>query len=198
MSCNSGNRYAERFSAEKILLFTVLFFCLITTFLIFCVQNTNAREIKPGEYRVKAAFLYNFLKFIEWPANNDPGLTVCILGEDPFGNDIDALLNETVSNRKLSVSYVSDYEVLKKCNLVFISHSEADYLAEIIKTAREYRIVTVGDTEGFADQGVMLNFYLQENKVRFEINKDAADRSGIRISSKLLNLAKIVSHNQKR
>jgi hypothetical protein len=198
MRSNTVTGYPGRVSSRKIFLHSVLLFCLITGLFMFCVSDTNAYEIKPGEYRVKALFLYNFLKFIEWPANNNPALRICILGEDPFENDIDLILNETVNNRKLSVSYIADYRELKKCNLIFISHSEEDRLAEIIKATKEYHIVTIGDTEGFAERGVMINFYLQENKVRFEINKDAADRSGIRMSSKLLNLAKIVGNDKKR
>jgi hypothetical protein len=199
MSGKSVTGYAGRGLQGKIVSPVVRISFLIAIFFVFCVSDTYAHEIRPGEYRVKAVFLYNFLQFIEWPANNNPGLTICILGDDPFGNDIDGILNETVNKRKLSVKYIpSDYSELKKCNLVFISHSEKDHLSEILQETREYPIVTISDTVGFAERGVMINFYLQENKIRFEINKDTASRSGIRISSKLLNLAKIVGNGQKR
>ncbi|MCG2722708.1 MAG: YfiR family protein [Thermodesulfovibrionales bacterium] len=189
---------AKYFSRRKIALPVVLFSYLMSGFFQFCTFNANAHEVKPGEYRVKAAFIYNFLKFIEWPAANNPSLKICVIGEDHFGNDIREMLSGTVNNRKLSVKNISDYGELKKCNLVFINHSEEDHLAELVNIAREYHIVTIGDTDGFAQQGVMINFYLQENKIRFEINNDAARRSGIRISSKLLNLAKIVGNDRKR
>jgi hypothetical protein len=158
--------------------------------------NTYAQQPKIGEYEVKAAFLYNFTKFVEWPteATTDAGATfnLCVLGEDPFGKAFDSIQGEKIVNKKLVINRFKELHALEKCRILYISESEEERLTQILKSLKGLHILTVSDSEGFAQHGVIINFYMEGNRVRFEINVDAARRSGLKISSKLLNLAKIV------
>ncbi|HEY0554706.1 MAG TPA: YfiR family protein [Thermoanaerobaculia bacterium] len=150
-----------------------------------------------AEYDVKAAFLYNFTKFVDWPPAAFPdanSLKVCVLGDDPFGRSLHSVAGEQVGNRKLKVVQVDSLAKQAGCQVLFISRSERDRLRQILAMVKDSPVLTVGDTKGYADQGVIINFTLEGSKVRFEINPEAADRGGLRISSKLLQLAlRIVS-----
>lgn len=151
-----------------------------------------------SEYDVKAAFLYNFTKFVDWPpaAFPDPAsLKVCVLGDDPFGRSLQSVAGEQVANHKLTVVRTDSLSRPAGCQVLFISHSERERLPQILAAVRDSPVLTVGDTKGFVDQGVIINFTLEGSKVRFEINTEAADRAGIKISSKLLQLAKRVVPN---
>jgi hypothetical protein len=145
-----------------------------------------------AEYDVKAAFLYNFTKFVDWPATAFPdagSLKICVLGDDPFGRSLQSVAGEQVGNRKLIVVRTDSLSKPGGCQVLFISRSERDRLPQILAMVRESPVLTVGDTHGYIDQGVIINFTLEGSKVRFEINTEAADRAGVRISSKLLQLA---------
>jgi hypothetical protein len=147
-------------------------------------------------YKVKAAFLYNFTKFVEWPANafkdaGDP-VTLCILGSDPFGDALDSIKDKTVGGRKFAVRKSLNPESLKGCHIIFVSESERENLPAILIAVRNQHALTVGDMPGFAESGGVINLFIFENKIRFEINVDAAQRTGLTISSQLLKLARIV------
>ncbi len=148
-----------------------------------------------SEYDVKAAFLYNFTKFVDWPlaAFPDPNsLKICVLGADPFGGSLQAVAGEQVANHKLTVVRTESLAKPTGCQILFISRSERDRLPQILAAVKGSPVLTVGDTKGFVDEGVIINFTLEGTKVRFEINTESADRAGIKISSKLLQLAKRV------
>lgn len=149
----------------------------------------------PLEYELKAAFLYNFVKFVEWPADAFAGtrspLTICVYGEDPFGASLDgAVRGETVGERSLLVQRPQALDRLRDCHVLFVSRSERPRMREILSRLERAPVLTVGDSDGFLREGGMINFVLEENKIRFLINQEAAERSGLRISSKLLRLAK--------
>ncbi len=149
----------------------------------------------PTEYQVKAAFLYNFGKFVEWPPGALPAdsFAICVLGEDPFGPELDRLIEgKSVHGKKLGAHRLGRAEEAGKCQVLFVSASENGRLAHILASVRGRSVLTVGDTEGFAHRGGIINFRLVENKVRFEINLDAAERAGLTVSSQLLKLAKII------
>jgi hypothetical protein len=150
-----------------------------------------------SEYQVKAAFLYNFVKFVEWPSEarqgvDDP-ITICVFGEDPFGSLLDdAITNKTVNGHKLAARRVKAGQNARDCQVVFISASEKSRVPSILESLKGASVLTVGDTPGFAELGGVINFTMEESRVRFEVNVDAAERAGLKISSKLLNLATIV------
>ena len=148
-------------------------------------------EEPPLEYEVKAAFIYNFAKFVEWPAESSE-ITLCILGKNPFGTATNMLNGKSFDNKGFQVMPVSS--LVPQCNIVFISASEQENLGRILGSIRTQSILTVGDTPEFARKGVMINFYLDENgRVRFEINMEPVNHAGLKISSKLIQLGKMVN-----
>jgi hypothetical protein len=149
------------------------------------------------EYQVKAAFLYNFAKFIEWPPHDfkdaaDP-IAVCIAGETPIYGPLDSAVNgKTAGNRSFVVRKVSDAEHATGCHILFIGSSERKRIPAFLAGVRQWGILTVGETPEFIANGGVVSFKLEDGKVRFQINVEAADEEQLRISSKLLNLAEIV------
>jgi hypothetical protein len=160
------------------------------------VSNVFAVEQKPGEYQIKAAYLYNFIHFIEWPADshssNSSSVNLCILGDDPFGKDLDDIRNEIVKGKKLTVKYTGSLDKLRSCDILFIPASEKNHVSQVLKLIGNSGVLTVSDVEESARQGVIISFFVEQKKVRFAINIEAARRAGFKISAKLLRLAKIV------
>jgi hypothetical protein len=152
---------------------------------------------KAPENQVKTLFLCNFPEFVTWPTNtfssDNAPLVIGVLGEDPFGPVLDqAVKNRKVQNRNLIVKRCKDLVEIKGCHLLFVSASESRRLKEVMAVAERSAVLTVGDTAQFARRGGVINLTIQENKVRFEINPDAANRAGLRISAQLLKLGKVV------
>ena len=148
-------------------------------------------------YEVKTAFLFNFAKFIDWPASDfaspQSPFTICVLGQDPFGNMLDNTLNgKIIGDRPLAVRRLKDRAEARHCQIVFVSSSESVHLAEIFVSVQKANVLLVGEMNGFAASGGTIEFTIEENHVRFSINIDAVDRSGLKFSSKLLAVAKIV------
>ena len=150
-----------------------------------------------GEYQVKAAFLFNFARFVEWPPNASASATApvdfCVLGDDPFGDALDrAVAGKTLNDRAMVVRRGKKVQELNGCDVLFISSSEKSRLAGILGALRAVPVLTVGECEDFAAQGGEVQFTLEDNHVRFIINVDATDRAGLKVSSKLLSLAHVV------
>ena len=149
-----------------------------------------------GEYEVKAAFLYNFTKFVEWPptafADEKSPIQICVFGENPFGRSLTELTGQEVAGRKLIVVRTPEMAKLEGCQILFISRSERERVSSILSEVREAPVLTVADTEGFLDDGGVVNFILEGSKVRFAIRQEAAAPAKINISYKLMRLAKYV------
>ncbi|HKI02625.1 MAG TPA: YfiR family protein [Thermoanaerobaculia bacterium] len=159
----------------------------------WAAPGAAAAQPAASEYDVKAAFLYNFTKFVEWPDSVFPGdrsnFQVCVLGADPFGKSLQVIADEQVAGRGITLLRTPKMSDPEGCQILFICQSEKEDLTEILAELRDVPVLTVGDTSGFIDRGGIINFTLEGGKVRFEINQEAADRAGIKISSKLLRLA---------
>jgi hypothetical protein len=147
-----------------------------------------------SEYQVKAAFLFNFAKYVEWPESAFPEpadrIVLCILGENPFG----ALLEEIVKDKKvngrgLAVREIKSVSATAGCHLVFIASSERLRFDEILGGLADRPVLTVSDAESVADRGFVLGLTLKENRVRFEVNLIAARRAGLKLGSQLLKVA---------
>ena len=148
-------------------------------------------------YEVKTAFLFNFAKFIDWPprrfASPQSPFTICVLGQNPFGNILDdTLQGKIIGDRPLAVRQLRDKIEARQCQMVFISSSESAHLAEIIGSLNGANVLLVSEMNGFAALGGTIEFTIDDNHVGFTINTDAVGRSGLKFSSKLLALAKIV------
>lgn len=152
---------------------------------------------KNDEHAVKAAFLYNFTKYVKWPESafaspKDP-LVVAVVGQDPFGKKLDeALKGKTVGMHPLSVVRWKSGAEIERCHLLFVSDSDASRLPRIVEACREKPVLLVGEARGFASRGGAIGFYIQDKKVRFEINPESARRAQLEVSSQLLKLARIV------
>jgi YfiR/HmsC-like len=154
-------------------------------------------EGPPEEYQLKAAFLYNFAKFVEWPAesfeNPSEPLTVCVLGEDPFGRALDDVISgKKIEARALSVRRISDARQAKGCRVLFVSSSERRSVLSVLAGLNESGVLTVGESGSASSEGMIINFILEGGKIRFAINTAAAERGKLRFSSRLLSLAIIV------
>lgn len=156
----------------------------------------RAEPPAPSEYLIKAAFLYNFTRFIDWPAaaltEIAPSLRLCILGEDPFGEALDSIRGKSVKGKELVVERLSSPTNLRRCQVLFISGSERPRLPQVLGAVKDLHVLTVGEMAGFAQAGGVINFVTAENRIRLEINPEAARRAGLAISSKLLSLATVV------
>ena len=152
---------------------------------------TETKE--PSEYEVKAAYLYQFTKFIEWPAdasgNAGPTMSVCILGKSPFGGAISSIAGMKVRNRFVVVSGINRVEERKECDILFVCASERSRLNQILSSTASHPVLTISDIKHFASAGGMIGFVSVGEKVRFEINQQAMQRSNLRVSAKLLKLA---------
>ena len=166
--------------------------------LLLAGLNSPARAETSAEYRLKAAFLFNFAQFVKWPPRAFPQpqtpLVIGILGDDPFGSGLDEIVRgEQVNSRPLAVQRYRSLEEIKICHVLFISRSEADRAAQIVSSLKGRGVLTVGDAEGAAMRGIMIRFATENNKIRLKINLEAAKGSELTISSKLLRLADLVA-----
>jgi hypothetical protein len=153
-----------------------------------------------SEYLIKAGFIYNFAKFVEWPASTfsqpDSPIVIGILGTDPFGAIIDRIVEDKkIGGRGFIVKRLKwgkDVKELKECKIVFVSSSEKGHLDDLLQALKGLPILTVGETPGFAERGGIIRFTLEDNRVRFEVNVEAAHQADLTISSRLLTLARII------
>jgi hypothetical protein len=151
----------------------------------FCLAGEVESHL---EYQVKAAFLFNFLKFVEWPpAAAGAPWVIGVLGHDPFG----AMLDETVrgkivNGRKIEVRRYSQASDVKDCNILFIGRGDYERIGIPVQAG----MLTVGEAPGFLKAGGAINFYLEDNRVRFEIRPAAAGGAGLHVSSQLLKLGR--------
>jgi hypothetical protein len=164
---------------------------------VACFVSVFAAAQSASEYQVKAAFLFNFAKFVEWPAEAfstpDAPLQVCVLGQDPFGGDFEQMIEDkTVSGHRLEIAHPEGVPQARACQVLFIASSEKQKAREILRGLAGVSVLTVGDTSGFAKMGGVINFVLDENRVRFEINVKAAERAHLKLSARLLTVAKLI------
>ena len=160
-----------------------------------------AQQDDKAEYRVKLAFLYNFAQFIQWPpeAFHDPNspLTLCVAGPNPFeGESEQALRDRTVGGHPIELKRLRPNDDPRACHMIFVRAGEKKLAGKLLAEVKGASILTVGEAKGFEDLGGVINLTLEENKLRFEINLDAAQQTRLKISSKLLVLAKIVKVGQ--
>ncbi|MDB6025215.1 MAG: hypothetical protein JWM68_1438 [Verrucomicrobiales bacterium] len=168
---------------------------VVAAWLLFSCLQTWAQAA--SEYQLKSAFIYNFLQFVEWPQESLPAtnsvIVIGILGDDPFGTEIDrAFRDHQINGHPLSVRRYKTLDQVQICHALFVSQSERDRLPEILAKVGERGVFSVSDIEGFAARGGVLGFVHDNGKLRFEINVGAIKRARLRVSSKLLRLARIV------
>lgn len=150
-------------------------------------------------YDVEAAYLYNFGKFIQWPSTTDANsqpFSICILGQDNLGNKLDDIVaGETIQGRRIVASHVSSVEAADQCQIVFIGRSEDARLGKDLEVLGKKPVLTVSSVPGFLERGGIIQFVIQNNKVRFTVNLPAARQAGLALSSELLKVAVSVTTN---
>ena len=168
------------------------------------------------EYKIKSGFIYNFIKYIDWPEKklstekDDAPIVIGVIGDNPFGGVLEPITKKKIKNKKLVIRYFPgfkqapekysgrDIEKLRNCCVLFISSSEKKYIKNIIKLVTGCNVLTISDTDEFLETGGIINFTTEMKKVRFSINLDAAKRSEIMIPTTVLKIAKRVIHEQKK
>jgi len=175
--------------------------CLLQTILILVCGTAHAQAAQPQpidsavsrEHLIKAAFIYNFIKFVDWPAsvyNTDGGtITVAIYGEDPFGQALETIQGKSVAGRKVVVKFCRSPRELEGCEVLFIPRAEQEALPQIMSALKDGHCLTISDIDDFSQKGGMITFVIVENKVRFTINLVSAEKAKLKISSQLLKLA---------
>ena len=163
---------------------------------LFGMPSLQAQQ--PNEYQVKAAYLYNFGRFVGWPAstNADPDFVICVLGRDPFGANLDiTLAGESIGGKRVAARRIAKPQDASDCRILFVAGSEDSHLKEILDAVNRPGILTVSDIPQFAQRGGIIEFVLEGNKVRFEVNLKSAESVGLTLSSDLLKVAMAVRRN---
>jgi hypothetical protein len=164
------------------------------------VPDARGELSRLQEYEIKAAYIYNFAKYVEWPADSfaseSAPLILGILGDNPFGPHLEKIAGKSVRGRKLVIREINDYHNIVPCHLLYISTSEAKNLKEIASILAEQPVLTIADMKNFIVGDGMINLVVQKNKVRFIINPRKAKKQGLTISSLLLKLA-IIDENER-
>ena len=169
---------------------------LAVALLAFAAPPRGASADAPSEYELKAAFLYHFARFTEWPdaarAKGDE-FVIGIFGDDPFGTTLDdAVAGKTIGTQPIVVKRLLRLEDLGGSHILFVSGSEDGRLAQVLRSVAGRHVLVVGETPRFAERGAPIGFRSEGAKVRFDINPAAVDRAGLKMSSQLLKLARIV------
>ena len=172
--------------------------CFLLWLAGFAGLPTATRAQAPGEYQVKAAFIYNFGKFVEWPGEDETSpsdpFRICILGENPFGDEFSqATRGKQIKGHPIVVTPIARADQAAPCHVLFIAATERHAIQKTLEQIQTFRVLTVGESQDFAALGGIIRLELEEGRVRFEVNLTAAERARLKISSRLLGLAKAVT-----
>ena len=167
--------------------------------MIWSAQAFAGEQNVTQEYKIKAAYLYNFSLFVDWPAGaagtDNTSFVICILGQHSFGDALKSMEGKVVKQRVLKVRYISDLKNIGNCQILFVCLSEKLRLPEIIGAAIEKRgILTISDLPGFTRAGGVINLVNVGEKLRFDINMKAARQAGLSMNHQLLNMAHDISN----
>ena len=172
--------------------------CFVSALLCFLLLPTATLPDtrKPTEFEVKAAYLFNFAKFVKWPSSieseNDT-FPMCVLGSDPFGPVLDSTVaGEKIGGRTVIVRRISSASEAAKCRILFVSSAEQSRLGSIMAAVSRMPVLTVSDIDGFVDRQGVIEFVMDHDRVRFEVNLAAAEKAGLTLSSELLKVATAV------
>lgn len=166
---------------------------LLRALLIFIASLSCAQGPRPTVPQVEAAYLYNFGKFVTWPPDRTSEadqFQICVLGKDPFGSVLDSTVEgERIGGRQIAIQRITRVQQAAPCNILFVSTSEEANLHPVLDEANRLHILTVSDVKHFAQRGGVIGLSVQEERVRFEVNRKAAERSHLQLSSELLKVA---------
>jgi hypothetical protein len=160
-------------------------------------KGADAPSGGPSEYQIKAAYLYYFSTFVSWPpealSDGTGALVIGVLGDDPFGDALDKTMQgKTVNGRRLVVKRFDDVKAARESHILFISSSERNQISYVLGALADHPVLTVAEIDQFAVRGGQIGFRMEDRKVRFDINSDAAQRARLKLSSQLMKLGRIV------
>ena len=167
-------------------------------FLLICpLAPCHAQTATQHEYELKAGVLYHIIDYVEWPKDSPPdnqsSIQIGLLGQIPYPEALEVLEGKTIQGHKLVVKRLTDLSAAADCHVLFIGASEKARLSEIMAEIKNRPVLTVGEVAGFAERGGMVNLVSGQNRIVMEINREAAGRARLSISSQLLKLARVVS-----
>jgi hypothetical protein len=172
--------------------------CIAATLAVLvctCLPVMAAQTPAAGEYQVKAAFIFNFLRFVEWPPaalkQSGSTLSVCVLGDNVFETALDAYRGEVVGGRTVVIAYPRTLSEAERCHVLFVSPSERRRAYQVMKAMEGRSILTVSDIGNFTDLGGIIGFYMEQGYVRFDINLALARKADLKIGSQLLRHARV-------
>lgn len=167
-------------------------FAVVVFHLVICGQ-TFAQQFHPTESQVEAAYLYNFGKFVTWPSDRLAGaetFKICILGKDPFGVALDSIVSgESIGGKQIKVQRLAAVQQAQTCMILFLASSEENQLPAILAAARNFSLLTISDINHFAERGGDIGLIREQDRVRFEVNRTAAEEDHLALSSELLKIA---------
>ena len=167
---------------------------VLIAWVFFAATGLPAQQPKPNEYQVKAAYLYNFGRFVKWPAGiaavQGDSFAVCVLGQDPFGSTLDSTLaGEALDGKPVVIRRIARPQDAADCRILFVSSTEEHHLKEILAAIDQASVLTVSDIPGFSRRGGIIQFIAEGDRVRFEINLASAESARLVLSSELLKVA---------
>lgn len=176
-----------------------ILFPVLLAFLLVSYAASLPAQITPAKaYQIKGAFLYHFTQFVEWPAqalsSDGSPMIIGVLGEDPYGSFLDEIVKgEVINGHPLTVRRYKEVDEIRNCHILFINLNNKNEMEEALESLKGRNILTVSDAPGFIRAGGMIRFVTVNKKIQFQINPEAAKAAGLKISSKLLRLAEIVT-----
>jgi hypothetical protein len=175
---------------------------LVASMFVICPPRCKAQS-PVDEYRLKAAFLFHFAQFVEWPTEalgniSDP-FVLCTVGDDPFHGDLEETIRgKTIDERVVRIRHLSQIQEPQGCDVLFIDKDDSRSISQRMLALRKTPILTVGESDDFLQQGGMIRVFVEDHKIRFEINREAAETANLKVSSRLLLLAKTVIGGSRR
>ena len=168
----------------------------LTLLFLFTLRAPAYAQVA-SEYQVKAAFVYNFAKFVEWPAREfatpTAPIRICVWKDHSFEAELNHIANgKSIAGRPVGIIAVQDADQGRNCHILFVNSSQEKQVHHIVEVLRDTSVLTVGETRDFVDEGGIIGFTMQDDRVQFQVNHRAANQAGLRISSRLLSLAKRV------
>lgn len=172
-------------------------FAITTLVLLVPLTHGVQAQSQNEEYRVKAALLFHFAQLVDWPpsafASDTSAITLCTIGQDPFNGDLDTTLDgKTVGARPVHIVHLKEARDVVGCQMLFIGSNESKRAPSVLMEVGKAPVMTVGESSDFLEQGGMIRLDVEEGKIRFAINLDASEQAGLKISSRMLLLAKTV------
>lgn len=171
----------------------MLFGICLQTLLVIFIRSAHGN---PGEHQIKTAMIYNMAKFTDWPPDALPAdqnqFLICVLGKGRLGSAVETLQGKQVRGRTITIRSISSPAEAASCQILVVAESERKQISGILDKARHYRLMTISDSEGFAKAGGLVGFFMEDGRVRFEINTTAVQRHTLRINAQVLKLSRIV------